>query len=312
MNRTGSSLWLALCAMAPACPALAYGGYGALLHPDCIGVTRSVAGRPYCLNAPPTVEPARPLPLILLLHGYGGSGQGQSSYFGLDAQVSSRRFLLAKPDGISRGLGRHWNAFPACCRTLADWPAPDDVGYLMEVVRDVEASYPVDRDRIYLLGHSNGAFMAYRMACDHAETFAAVVALAGAVDPDLCHPSHPVSIAAIHGTKDRMIDMAGGRTATAPWRRYVSLAQTVGFWVKADRCAGPPVSVGRDDLVSNAFFRGRAVRGAETEVERAPGCAGGSVVELWKMEGAGHIPLWNEARWPAAALDFLLARRRTP
>jgi hypothetical protein len=33
-------------------------------------------------------------------------------------------------------------------------------------------------------------------------------------------------------------------------------------------------------------------------------------VELWKLEGAGHIPLWNEARWPAAPLDFLLKQRR--
>ena len=80
--------------------------------------------------------------------------------------------------------------------------------------------------------------------------------------------------------------------------------------MKADRCAGPPMFVGRDDLVSNALFRPRAIAGPETDIERASGCAGGSDVELWKIEGAGHIPLWNERRWPTAALDFLLRHRR--
>jgi polyhydroxybutyrate depolymerase len=310
MSRTSVTLCLALLALAAPGRALAYGGYGLFGHSNCVGVTRAVAGRAYCLDVPAAAPPGLALPLVVLLHGYGSTGQMQSDYFGLDAQVASRGFILAKPNGTNSGFGRHWNAFPACCATWTDSPKADDVDYLMAMVRDIESAYPVDPDRIYLIGHSNGAFMAYRMACDHAETFAAVVALAGAVDPDLCHPSRPVSIAAVHGTKDHMISMEGGRTATNPTHPYASLAETVGFWLKADRCAGPPVSVGRDDLVSNAFFRSRAVRGVETDIERAPGCADGSVVEVWKMKGAGHIPLWNEARWPAAALDFLLARRR--
>jgi poly(3-hydroxybutyrate) depolymerase len=139
-----------------------------------------------------------------------------------------------------------------------------------------------------------------------------VVAVAGSLDPEMCHPSRPVSVAAVPGTHDHMVDMEGGRSLTAPQHPYPPLSETLAVWLKADRCAGPPVSDGRDDLVSNAFFRSRAVRGAETDVERAPGCAAGTTVELWKMVGAGHIPLWNEARWPAAALDFLLSKRRAP
>ncbi len=182
----------------------------------------------------------------------------------------------------------------------------------MALVTDVESAYPVDPDRIYLMGHSNGAFMAYRMACEHAETFAAVVALAGAVEPSLCHPSRPVSVAVVHGTADQTIKVEGGHTAFAPDHPYVSLADTVELWTKADHCAGPLVSVGRDDLVSNALFRPRAIPGPETDLERATGCAGGTDVELWKIQGAGHIPLWNESRWPGAALDFLLRHRRAP
>jgi polyhydroxybutyrate depolymerase len=274
---------------------------------SAVGVERTAAGRAYTLEVPPAAALGKPLPLIVLLHGYGSSGQGQSTYFGLDLQVAKRGFLLATPDGTKDDDGngkRYWNAFPG-----APAASPvDDVAFLMAVLNDLESAYPVDPDRVYLMGHSNGAFMAYRMACDHAETFAAVVALAGAVEPSLCHPSHPVSVAVVQGTDDQVIKVEGGRAGAN--HHYGPLAQTVDFWVKADRCVGPPVSVARDDLVSNDLFRPRAIPGPETDVERASGCADGSEVELWKMEGAGHVPLWNESRWPAAALDFLLRHRR--
>jgi polyhydroxybutyrate depolymerase len=282
------------------------------LMPD---LTRTVDGREYTLEVPPAASLGKPLPLIVLLHGYGSSGQGQAAYFGLDGQAVARGFLLAKPDGTKdSGRGaRYWNAyFPECCASAAGPPAVDDVAFLMALVRDVESAYPVDPDRVYLMGHSNGAFMAYRMACDHAETFAAIVALAGAVDLDHCRPSRPVSVAAVHGTSDLVIEIGGGQSIRVTGHPYASLADSVGVWVRADRCARPPAPVGRDDLVSNAIARPRAIAGAETVIERASGCAGGTDVEAWKIEGAGHIPLWNEERWPAAALDFLLAHRRAP
>jgi polyhydroxybutyrate depolymerase len=239
-------------------------------------VLRTLGGRDYALDVPPAASLGKPLPLILLLHGYGSSGQGQSDYFGLDSQVAKRGFLLAKPDGTRDGDGsgrRYWNAFfPDCCASGADSP----------------------------------------MACDHAETFAGVVALAGAVDPGNCHPSQPVSVAAVHGTDDRVIEIEGGRTGLGPRHPYASLADTVGVWVRADRCARPPAPVRRDDLVSNDSSGPQAIPGPETVIERASGCAGGTDVEAWKIEGAGHVPSWNDQRWPAAALDFLLAHRRAP
>ncbi len=82
---------------------------------SAVGVARTVDGRPYVLNVPPQAALGKPLPLVIVLHGYGASGQGQSTYFGLDSQVATRGFLLAKPDGTrdNQGQGaRHWNAFP--------------------------------------------------------------------------------------------------------------------------------------------------------------------------------------------------------
>src|SRR5581483_1454207 len=222
-------------------------------------VTRTVAGREYSLDVPPGAGRRGPLPLIVLLHGYGASGRDQATYFGLDSQAAKRNFLLAKPDGTREGDGsgrRYWNAFfPDCCASAAGSPPVDDVAFLMALVRDAESAYPVDPDRVYLMGHSNGAFMAYRMACDHADTFAGLVAVAGAVDPDHCSPSRPVSIAAVHGTGDRVIEIGGGQLRLGRGYRYASLAETLDLWVKADHCAGSPVPARRDDLVEDALSR---------------------------------------------------------
>jgi polyhydroxybutyrate depolymerase len=277
-------------------------------------VVRSLGGREYALDVPSAASLGGPVPLIVLLHGYGSSGQEQATYFGLDGQAAKRGFLLAKPDGTrdSDGRGRrYWNAFfPDCCTSAAGSSPVDDVAFLLALIRDVELAYPVDPDRVYLMGHSNGAFMAYRMACDHAETFAGVVAVAGAVEYDHCHPSRPVSIAAVHGTGDRVIQIGGGRIELGPGHPYASLAETLDFWVRVDRCARAPVPMLRDDLVSDVLAQPGAIPGAETDIERASGCVEGADVEAWRMAGAGHVPAWNAERWPAVALDFLLKHRR--
>ena len=66
------------------------------------------------------------------------------------------------------------------------------VAYLRAIIRDVMARYPVDRRRVFVVGHSNGGFMAYRMACEASDLVTGVVSLAGATwkDPARCRPEN--------------------------------------------------------------------------------------------------------------------------
>src|SRR5690606_4959263 len=153
-----------------------------------------------------------------------------------------------------------------------------------------------DDKRIYFMGHSNGSFMSYRMACDHADRVAAIAGLAGAMwdDPTKCTPSEPVHVLPLHGTDDTTIASAGGDLLGLP---YPGAEASVAFWASLSGCdaAAPEAPL---DLVDG-------LADEETEVSRYTGCTGGSA-EIWTIQGAGHIPSFNADATPAI-LDFLLA-----
>ena len=142
--------------------------------------------------------------------------------------------LTVAPDGTKNANGKQfWNATDACCN--GPGAQVDDSGYLDAVIKEVEANYNVDPKRVFIVGHSNGGFMAYRMACDHADTIAAVVSLEAATyaDPRKCSPSVPVATLEIHGTADDTINYDGGKILG---HRYPGAVATTKMWAKYDGC----------------------------------------------------------------------------
>ena len=159
--------------------------------------------RPVELFVPSGYDPTVATPLVILLHGHGASGFAQELVFRLEPEAEARTFLYLHPDGTFSEEGkRFWNATDVCCDFFDT--GIDDSTYLRSLVDDVSASYNVDPKRVYFTGHSNGGYMSYRMACDHADVIAAIAPLAGAMyaDPTDCGASEPVHVLGIHGTED--------------------------------------------------------------------------------------------------------------
>jgi len=241
--------------------------------------TLGPADRPAELVVPSAHDGVTPLPAILLLHGYSASGAAQDLYFGLSRAARREGFYVVIPDGTVDGSGnRFWNATPACCDFGGT--GVDDVAYLTGLLDELEAAVPVADGQLYLMGHSNGGFMSYRMACERASRVAAIVSLAGSdfANDDDCAPSEPVSVLQIHGDADPTI-LYGGEPAGA----YPSAPDVVARWAERAGCdTGAPVDGEPLDLESG-------IAGAETAVTRyEAGCAADA--ELWTIEGGGHIP----------------------
>ncbi len=232
--------------------------------------------------------------MVLLLHGYTSNGESQSRYFDLDSFVDKRGFILVKPNGTPDSKGAlYWNTG----RHLSA-VAPDDVAYLTAVLQDVVAAFGADSNRIFVVGHSNGAFMANRLACARSDRIAALVSLAGAVDTGSCHPVKPVSVLTVHGTADRLIQYGGGTAGFLG--AYASADASLAFWAQADGCHGARTRGKQLHLTCDSSA-------ADTSVSSYAGCPAGVAVEHWKLEGGGHVPNFALPAWPEAVLDFLWA-----
>jgi polyhydroxybutyrate depolymerase len=259
--------------------------------------TRPTAARPYGLKVPDGYDGQRPVPLVVLLHGYSSNGATQNAYFRLDAQAEREGFLLAYPNGTRDPMGnRFWNATDACCDFYGR--DVDDVAYLDAVIDEISGRYPVDQARVFLVGHSNGAFMAHRYACDRSGRVAAIVTLAGMQwqVPSRCGASSPVSVLHVHGSDDGTIRYEGGST---PKGAYPGAVDTAGTWAGKNGCSGNLTSTGRRlDLDTS-------VAGEETTVDRYGGCASVDV-ELWTIDEGRHIPAFN-SHWAEAIWDFMAA-----
>ena len=272
---------------------------------NTVPVTTPAAERPYQVFVPSSYTNGTAAPLVILLHGYGATGDIQNLYLGVESLAERHGFLYVHPDGTKNALGdQFWNATDACCG--AGLSTVDDVAYLTGIIDSVSAQYDVDPKRIYFMGHSNGGFMSYRMACELSDRVAAVASLAGAtfLDTSQCTPSQPVSVLQVHGTADATIKYDGGITRGIG-KEYPSAAATVAAWAAYNGCAGVIASVGTPlDLEAN-------VAGAESQRTAYAGCPAGIDVQLITVQDGPHIPAVGLADGShpltEAMIDFLLA-----
>jgi polyhydroxybutyrate depolymerase len=256
--------------------------------------------RPVELQVPTAFEEGQEYPLVILLHGYTATGILQSAYLGLADLPTDPGVFYMTPDGLIDDVGNHyWNASAACCAGSASNP-PDDVAYIGGLIDDVMADWPVDAARVFLIGHSNGHFMSYRMACERADVITAIAGLAGGattVDGANCDPADDISILHIHGDADTVVPYQGGGL-DAPYPGAVGSVQQ---WAEKNGCDTELTAGDRVDIVDN-------LAGAETRTEAA-GCSGTVGVELWTIEEGSHIPNVTDT-FPAIVTGWLLDHAR--
>ncbi len=250
-----------------------------------------VAGgaRPALVVPPPDHDPTVPTPLLVVLHGYQSSPDQVEELFPLATAAEVLGVAVVRPQGAIDNLSRRfWNASEACCN-LNDYPV-NDVGYLTDLIDEISDRMAVSE--VMLFGHSNGGFMAYRLACDFPERFSAVVAVAGGLDTGpvpTCGVGGPARVLHIHGTEDRVIKYDGGSVSDLPIPLmpndippYTGAEATIGAFMEGAGC---------DLLVAGTpFDLDQRVDGAETVPLEASGCLDGRRVVLWRMEESRHEP----------------------
>jgi len=206
--------------------------------------------RTFLVHLPPSDDKSHPLPLVIALHGGGGTGERMINLTlgGLNALADKDGFIVTCPDGIEK----HWNDGrpQAISRTHKD--GIDDVGFISALIDHLDNQFNVDRKRVYVTGISNGAKMSFRLACEIPDKIAAIAAVGGSmVDPVSVYtkPSRPISVMVIHGTDDPLVLWNGGPIRFPFSKRdfgsSIAVPAAVQFWVTHNQCQ--PMAAGTDE-----------------------------------------------------------------
>lgn len=230
--------------------------------------------RTYVLHVPAGLDGGA-RPLVVVFHGGGGNAQNAMAMTGFNTVADREGFVVAYANGTGRAKDvlLTFNAGNCCGYALEQ--KVDDVAYTRAMVAAIEGELPIDRKRVYVTGMSNGGMMAYRLACEMADVFAAAAPVAGALNVP-CAPAQPISLVAYHGTADRNVQYDGGPPGAsidlAHPRTDAPVAQSLGAFVSANGCPEEAQTTTRGHI--------------RTEV-RAP-CRSGTAVTLYTVVGGGH------------------------
>ena len=239
--------------------------------------------RTYRIHLPPNYNSARPLPMVVVIHGAFDTARGMERFSGFSALADQENFVVVYPNGIGIfGFLQHWNAGHCCGKAAADHI--DDVGFLTKVIEDACAQLAVDRHRIYMVGFSNGGMMVYRFAAERGDLLAAAASLAAAaggrqdnkvpawVIPD---PVCPMPLLSMHGLADTNVPFNGGTSrAHGGTRQFWPVKRSLAIWTRRNGCFNAPAI--RDE------------RQGKVHITTWQDCTSGAGVVLYSLEGWGH------------------------
>ena len=193
------------------------------------------AARTYTVRVPRVTDSARALPLVIALHGRGGSGERMVRGSGLDARADAGGFLLVAPDGTGNPRGWYTGFAPG--------GAIDDVGFIGALIDTIAVRHRIDRGRVYVAGHSNGGVLAHRIASDLSSRIAAAAVVAGAIGvrsgdgrtAAIEPPRAPVPMLIIHGDEDDVVQYDA--IALSPrGSQPIPAPEAARFWARANEC----------------------------------------------------------------------------
>ncbi len=241
--------------------------------------------RTYTVHVPAAYKP--PAPVVLMLHGGGGTARAAAWETGWAAKAEKEGFLAVFPNAQARDPGRPssfagnpqlWN--DGSDRFYPGQRAPDDVGFISALLDDISSRYAIDARRVYVTGFSNGASMSFRVGAELPDRVAAIAPVAGALWFDPPKLRVPVSMLYITGTADPLNPIEGGVPRLANGgsdsvraKPKPPVADSIRKWAAALGCAEPAAGVAGPPGVRRETL--------------AP-CLGGAEVVYVTVDGMGH------------------------
>jgi len=245
--------------------------------------------RSYNMYLPNNFNTNNAMPLVLALHGGGGTGvrfEEDVSAGTLTAAAESRGMVLVTPEGIDK----RWN--DGRTEHFGNDPMYDDLGFISALIDQMVAEYGVDANKVYATGISNGGFMSIKLALDLSGKIAAIAPVTAQLqEVNMTKtPSLPISMMLINGDLDPLVPYDGGcinNLFDSDDCRGVILStqETIDKFIGYNQCTVPGVT---EAIIDNLNDQ------TSVEITTYNGCTESKEVVLVKVIGGGHT-------WPSGA-----------
>jgi polyhydroxybutyrate depolymerase len=232
--------------------------------------------RSYLIHIPDSVRKNKPAPLVIVIHGAQANAQKAEQITGMSVKSENEGFIVAYPNGtgIKNYKGtKTWNA-GNCCGPAYIMQI-NDVGFISELINEIQKNYNIDKKRIYILGISNGGMLAYILTCKLSDKIASIADITGAMNITDCSPTQPVSVLIVHGTADPVIRYEGGKPLNNPdWIRRLDnpTSYALSFWSRYNQCSQTPTRNQYGDIIKETYTN----------------CSNETEVTLYTIVGGGH------------------------
>jgi len=186
--------------------------------------------RSWAIYVPSSYKKSKNVPMLLNFHGTGSSPEQVENIARFEAIAEREGFILVSPKAawLNEKLDRiTWNVD----KRESDI---DDLAYIDALLAKVFLNYSIDKSRVYASGFSGGGRMSSRLACDRADTFAAVAPVAGLRFPEDCSPKRAVPILTFHGKLDPVNHYTLREDSPPYWRMGIDTA--LSKWQKENGC----------------------------------------------------------------------------
>lgn len=224
----------------------------------------------------PMISGNKDLPLMIVLHGGMGNAKYMEKTTGMNDIADTGQFIVVYPNGIGGRFGfmkkrRTWNAGRCCGRAVKQ--NVDDVGFIEKMIEDIDSKFSIDTRRVYVTGMSNGAMMAYRLACEIPDKIAAIIPVAGTLAVENCDSAKDIPVLHIHGTEDKNVPITGGKGAGSIARvAHRSLPDTVKLIIRSRQCLAPEESTLSGEIQVSSYR-----------------CSNGAPVVMFLIKGGEHV-----------------------
>ena len=255
-----------------------------LSHASGVQQRRLMSGgreRSYRLFVPPRYDGSTPLPMVLDLHGSGGTSAGQARNSGFEDVAAREGFVVAS---LQADAGR-WNVPVRENR-------PDDVAYVGDVIDDVAAQLCTDKTRVYATGFSGGARMSSLLGCMLNGRIAAIAPVSGLRWPAPC-TGRTIPVLTFHGLADPQNPYDGKAEGRGDeWLE--SVPDALAGWAGHDGCDPKVILEDPPGLLSTM---------------RYTGCRDGAEVRMIRIDGLGHAWTRKEIDTTKVMWEFFKSHR---